>query len=123
MRGALMFLLLVGATDDELKKKLGCSENCQLLSVEKVKIGQQIDLAVRTKRSGHCGVVSDFTLLDPSLKLLLTVDEEVDRSCSGHEEHRKLRVVIDKDVVRAGDRAWKWNGEKFTDSAADSRKP
>ena len=123
MRSALLFLLLVGATDDELKKRLGCDQNCQLLSVEKVKIGEQTDLAVRTRRSGHCGTVSDFTLLDPSLKLLLTIDEEVDRSCSGHDEHRKIRVTIDKDTVRAGERAWKWNGEKFiTDNAADSRR-
>jgi hypothetical protein len=120
MRTALLALTLLsaGAEDpllEAVKKKLGCDEKCQVLSIDRVQIrAGKTDLAVRTRRSGHCGTLADWTLLDDKLKLLLTVEEEVDRACGpAPEEHRRVRVVIEKDVVRAGEHSWKWNGERF----------
>jgi hypothetical protein len=118
MRPLFAVLLLGGAVDETvLRKKLGCDEGCSILSVESVHVrAGRTDTAVRTRRTGHCGVVADWTLLDADWKPLLTIDEEVDRSCSGHEEHRRLHVVIDKDVVKAGDVCWRGDTHltKFT---------
>src|SRR5262249_27980639 len=114
MRAAFLTLLLAGWDEGALRQKLGCDAGCSILSVESVRLRPgKTDTAVRTRRSGHCGTVADWTLLDGDLKLLLTIDEEVDRTCSGHEEHRKLRVVIDKDVIRAGSASWRWDGTHF----------
>jgi hypothetical protein len=115
MRAAIFLMLFLGgaASDEALRKRLGCDDGCRLLSVESVQLRGKNDLAVRTRRNGHCGTVSDWTLLDADLKLLLTVDEVVDRSCSGHEEHRRTPVVIENGSVRAGDRVWRWDGQQF----------
>jgi hypothetical protein len=120
MRIALLALVFLGgAADDELlaavKRKLGCDERCKILSVDRVQVRSgKSDLAVRTRRTGHCGTIADWTLLDAQMKLLLTVEEEVDRACGpAPEEHRRTPVSIAGEVVRAGEHSWKWNGEKF----------
>lgn len=108
-------------------KALGCDpqQGGAVLALEAVKTRPgQVDLAVRARRAGHCGVVVDWTLFDAALKPLLSIDEEVDRVCGGvPEEHRRARVTVGAGVVRAGSHEWRWDGAKFTDSAADRRRP
>jgi hypothetical protein len=98
-----------------LLSKLGCGERCQLVSLERVTARPGVeDIAVRTRRSGHCGTVGEWTLFDGAWRPLFSVEEEVDRVCSGVDQHTRARVSVESGVIHAGPRAWRWDGARFT---------